>query len=67
MASESEILSRVMKVLPTLTAAVQSILASDSAHTVETAVAELCSHNTPGQPDSPALSAAEPTKPPAKP
>lgn len=42
--------------LPTVITAIQAIMNSDAAHTVESAVSEWVNHNTPGQPNSPALS-----------
>ncbi len=45
----------LMANLPKLIDAVRTILASDAAHTIETAIAELLHHVTPGGPASPAL------------
>jgi lysozyme family protein len=50
------IIVEILSKLPTLVKAVQDILASDAAHTIESAVAEWAGHNTKGQPNSPALS-----------
>lgn len=50
------ILVQIFTMIPQLVSAVQTIMASDAAHTIESAVQELMQHNTPGQPNSPALS-----------
>lgn len=50
------IIVQIFSAIPQLVQAVQTILSSDAAHTIESAVEELISHNTPGQPNSPALS-----------
>lgn len=49
------IVSAVMTTLPRIIAAVQQIMASDAAHTVESAVEELIGHVTPGAANSAAL------------
>lgn len=49
------VLIQVLSMLPQLVNAVEAILASDGAHTIESAVKVLLDHNTPGQPNAPAL------------
>jgi lysozyme family protein len=49
------ILIQLFTAMPKLIQAVQTILASDAAHTIETAVLALMGHNTPGEPNVPAL------------
>jgi hypothetical protein len=47
--------------LPAIIKAIQTILASNEAKTLEDAVSVIISHNTPGQPNSPSLApTAEP-------
>jgi hypothetical protein len=50
------IIFQIATALPSVIKAIQTILASNEAHTIESAVGELISHNTAGQPNSPALS-----------
>lgn len=49
------ILIQLFTAIPQLVKAVQAILNSDAGHTIETAVGALIHHNTPGQPNAPAL------------
>lgn len=49
------VLIQILSMLPQLVNAVEAILASDGAHTIESAVKVLLDHNTPGQPNAPAL------------
>lgn len=49
------IIVQVLTMMPQLINAVETILASDSAHTIEAAIKQLIAHNTPGQPNAPAL------------
>lgn len=49
------IVTQAMTVIPQIVTAVQQIMASDAAHTIESAVEELIAHVTPGQANSPAL------------
>lgn len=49
------ILVQILSMLPQLVQAVEAILASDGAHTIESAVKVLLDHNTKGQPNAPAL------------
>jgi lysozyme family protein len=49
------IIVEILSKLPTLVKAVQDILASNAAHTIESAVMEWTNHNTKGQPNSAAL------------
>lgn len=51
----------LMSNLPKLIDAVRTIMASDAAHTIETAIAELIGHVTPGGPASQALAPSAPT------
>lgn len=46
---------QLMTMIPALINAVEAIMASDAAHTIESAIAVLIGHNTPGQPNAPAL------------
>lgn len=55
------ILVQLFTMMPKLVQAVQAILASDAAHTIESAIEVLTGHVTPGQPNAPALG---PTAPP---
>lgn len=48
----ASILIQLFSAVPSLVQAVQTILNSDSAHTIESAVEALINHNTPGQPNS---------------
>jgi hypothetical protein len=50
-----QLLSLVFSSFPKVIQAVQEIMASDAAHTVETAFKEWFDHNTKGAPNSPAL------------
>jgi len=50
------ILTQLFTAIPSLVKAVETIMNSDAGHTIESAVTELINHNTPGQPNSPALS-----------
>jgi hypothetical protein len=50
------IIFQIATALPSVIKAVQTILASNEAHTIESAVSELIQHNTAGQPNSSALS-----------
>jgi len=49
------ILVQLFTMIPQLVAAVQTLMASDSAHTIESAVGALMQHNTPGQPNAAVL------------
>ena len=50
------ILVQLFTLIPQLVQAVQTIMASDSAHTIESAIGTLMAHNTAGQPNASALS-----------
>lgn len=50
------ILIQLFTAIPSLVKAVEEIMGSDAAHTIESAVQELINHNTKGAPNSPALS-----------
>ena len=61
------IIAEAMKVIPQVVAAIQQIMASDEAHTIESAVQDIIHHLTPGGPAAAALSAtATPLVPTAK-
>ena len=49
------ILPFLFTTIPQLIRAVEAIMASDAAHTIESAIEALISHNTPGQPNEPSL------------
>jgi hypothetical protein len=49
------IIAEAMKVIPQVVAAIQQIMASDEAHTIESAVQDIIHHLTPGGPAAPAL------------
>jgi hypothetical protein len=49
------IVSQAMTLIPKIVEAVQQIMASDQAHTIESAFEQLVKHVTPGQPAAPAL------------
>ena len=49
------IMSQLFTIMPKVVQAVQTIMNSDAGHTIESAIAELIGHNTPGQPNSAAL------------
>lgn len=49
------ILVSLFSAIPQLVQAVQTLLSSDAAHTIESAIAALIAHNTPGQPNATAL------------
>lgn len=60
------IIAEAMKVIPQVVAAIQQIMASDQAHTIESAVQMIISHLTPGAPPASALmSTATPLVPTA--
>lgn len=60
------IITEAMRVIPQVVAAIQQIMASDAAHTVESAVEEIISHLTPGGPAAKALApSAKPLVPTA--
>ena len=60
------IIAEAMKVIPQVVAAIQQIMASDEAHTIESAVQDIIHHLTPGGPAAAALSPhAEPLVPTA--
>lgn len=50
------IITEAMRVIPQVVAAIQQIMASDAAHTVESAIQEIIAHLTPGGPAAQALS-----------
>lgn len=54
------ILVQIFTMVPQLVSAVEAILSSDAAHTIESAIAALISHNTPGAPNAPALAPTAP-------
>lgn len=61
------IISQAMTVIPQVVAAIQQIMASDGAHTIESAVEQIISHLTPGMAPAPALlSTARPLVPTAE-
>lgn len=49
------ILIQFFTAIPQLIKAIETIMNSDAAHTIESAVKALINHNTPGQPNAPAL------------
>ena len=51
----ASILIQLFTMVPQLVQAVQAIMSSDAAHTIESAVQDLIKHNTPGQPNVKAL------------
>ena len=48
----ASILVQLFSAIPQLVQAVQTIMNSDAAHTIESAVKQLIQHNTPGQPNA---------------
>lgn len=46
--------------IPSIIKAIQAIMASDAGHTIETAIETVIKHNTPGQPNAPALAPTAP-------
>lgn len=47
----ASILIQLFTMVPQLVQAVQTIMSSDAAHTIESAIQALIKHNTPGQPN----------------